>query len=116
MFFLVGIKISTSEPTTITNSWTFCSCKKHRSCREKSTDMSLPKYSLLPFLLLLVVVFVSGKSSAAEGRPLALLPQQGYAKVFGTLGIVCECCDGGECTSTWTGSCSKLTCLPWKQH
>ncbi|KAM1748907.1 hypothetical protein ACFX1T_009718 [Malus domestica] len=80
--------------------------------------MSLPKYSLLPFLLLLVVLFTSGKSSGAEGRPLSLTPQRGYAKVFGTLGIVCECCDGagGECTSTWNESCTKLKCHPWKQH
>ena len=40
----------------------------------------------------------------------------GYASVFATLGLVCKCCDGGECKSTWNNSCSKVQCLPWKQH
>ena len=40
----------------------------------------------------------------------------GFSEIFSTLGVACKCCDGekGECTSTWTGSCSKLQCLPWK--
>lgn len=44
----------------------------------------------------------------------------GYEKVFATLGVKCKCCDGSSsdenCKSIWEGSCSKLQCLPWKDH
>ncbi|KAK8553764.1 hypothetical protein V6N13_072701 [Hibiscus sabdariffa] len=66
-------------------------------------------------LVLLVVMWVS----AARARPLPILPdQQRYSKMLGSLGVVCECCDGGggECSATWTQPCSKLKCLPWKLH
>ncbi|KAM5560255.1 hypothetical protein ABKV19_021434 [Rosa sericea] len=74
--------------------------------------------SSLLALVILLVACASEKSLAVEARPLSLFSQQGYSKVFGTLGIACECCDGvgGECKSRWTGSCSSLKCLPWKQH
>ncbi|KAF3969859.1 hypothetical protein CMV_006380 [Castanea mollissima] len=55
----------------------------------------------------------SEKPIVTEARPLS---QQRFSEIFSTLGVACKCCDGekGECTSTWTGSCSKLQCLPWK--
>nr|GMC88395.1 Fibropellin-1 like [Ipomoea batatas] len=60
-------------------------------------------------------------SSSAHARPLStFLPQQtGFAtSILATLGVVCKCCDGGEgeegCVTVWSGSCSKLQCLPWK--
>ncbi|PON90776.1 hypothetical protein TorRG33x02_134140 [Trema orientale] len=79
--------------------------------------MGLPKPSMLLFLLLLVVS-ASEKSAAVQARLLSSAAQQRYANVFATLGLVCKCCDGpaGECTSSWTKSCSKVQCLPWKQH
>ncbi|KAK1265747.1 hypothetical protein QJS04_geneDACA011381 [Acorus gramineus] len=44
-------------------------------------------------------------------------PRTNYVKMLATLGLECTCCDGagGECRSTWDGSCSKLDCRPWKQ-
>ncbi|KAH7867483.1 hypothetical protein Vadar_034090 [Vaccinium darrowii] len=68
------------------------------------------KPSLL-LLLLLVINFT-------EARPLSILPQPRFGKVFGTLGVVCKCCDGpeGQCktTSGVDPNCSNLQCLPWK--
>ncbi|KAM7464016.1 hypothetical protein LguiA_032137 [Lonicera macranthoides] len=66
-------------------------------------------------ILLLVISFLFDKARVAEARPL---PQQRYSKIFATMGVVCKCCDGegGECKSTWVEPCSKLQCLPWKQH
>ncbi|MQM02272.1 hypothetical protein Taro_035037 [Colocasia esculenta] len=42
--------------------------------------------------------------------------QTGYVKVFESLGMMCECCDGagGECKSKWNSPCSNLKCRPWK--
>ncbi|GMN47756.1 hypothetical protein TIFTF001_016931 [Ficus carica] len=77
--------------------------------------MGLPKPNTLLVFVLLVVVLASEKSAAVQARPLSFA-QQRYANVFATLGLVCKCCDGGECTSTWNKSCSKVQCLPWKQH
>ncbi|PSS32642.1 Fibropellin-1 like [Actinidia chinensis var. chinensis] len=68
-------------------------------------------------LLLLVIGFSCQRPRFAEARPLSSPPtQQRVPKIFGTLGLVCKCCDGpgGECTSTWVETCSKLQCLPWK--
>ncbi|KAJ4704563.1 Fibropellin-1 like [Melia azedarach] len=78
----------------------------------------MAKTSLLLFLLVLFLS-MSHRLTVAEARPFSIIPsQQRYAKIFGTLGIVCKCCDNGEneCTSTWTEPCSKLQCLPWKLH
>ncbi|KAL4606637.1 hypothetical protein ACB098_09G103500 [Castanea mollissima] len=74
--------------------------------------MGLPK-PLLLLLLLIMIVSTSQKPIVTEARPLS---QQRFSEIFSTLGVACKCCDGekGECTSTWTGSCSKLQCLPWK--
>ncbi|KAK0585038.1 hypothetical protein LWI29_022576 [Acer saccharum] len=77
--------------------------------------MAMSKFSLF-LALLIMIVFVSPKPGFAEARPLSIIPEQRYTKIFATLGIVCKCCDsrGSECKSTWTGSCSQLQCLPWK--
>ncbi|GMI71273.1 hypothetical protein HRI_000796600 [Hibiscus trionum] len=71
------------------------------------------------FVLLLLVVICVSSPLVSAARPLSILPeQQRYSKMFATLGVVCECCDGsgGECSTTWTQPCSKLNCLPWKLH
>ncbi|EXB36690.1 hypothetical protein L484_016941 [Morus notabilis] len=70
--------------------------------------------SILVFVLL-VLVLASQKSAAVQARTLSSA-QQRYANVFATLGLVCKCGDGGEFTSAWNNSCSKVQCLPWKQH
>ncbi len=69
-------------------------------------------------LLIIMVVSISEKPSVIEGRALSLISDQGYSKIFATLGVVCKCCDGvgGACTSTWTDSCNNLQCFPWKSH
>ncbi|XVF55173.1 hypothetical protein PTKIN_Ptkin06aG0015500 [Pterospermum kingtungense] len=72
-------------------------------------------------LLLLLVISVSASHVplASAARPLSILPDQpNYSKIFATLGVVCECCDGagGQCSRTWTQPCSQLKCLPWKLH
>nr|GMD43417.1 Fibropellin-1 like [Ipomoea batatas] len=81
-----------------------------------------------PYLLLiLLILHLSSQkhSRFAEARPLISLVNQEskYAKLFATLGMVCKCCDGAEvsdggesegCKASWSGSCSKLQCLPWK--
>ncbi|KAJ7961347.1 Fibropellin-1 like [Quillaja saponaria] len=75
--------------------------------------MSKPSMLLI---LLIIIASTSQNSRITEARPLSLMSHQGQSKIFSTLGVVCKCCDGveGDCTSTWTGSCSKLQCLPWK--
>ncbi|ESW12453.1 hypothetical protein PHAVU_008G114100 [Phaseolus vulgaris] len=65
-------------------------------------------------LMLLIIMLVS--TTLIEGRTLSLISGQGYSKIFATLGVVCKCCDGGACTSTWTESCNNLQCYPWKSH
>ncbi|CAA2990018.1 Hypothetical predicted protein [Olea europaea subsp. europaea] len=75
-----------------------------------------------PLVLVFVVFsFASRETISAEARPLPFPPQNRHSKIFATLGVVCQCCDGAagssgreECTDTWVGSCSKLHCLPWK--
>ncbi|XP_061348951.1 uncharacterized protein LOC133294310 [Gastrolobium bilobum] len=69
-------------------------------------------------LLIIMVVSIAEKPSVIEGRTLSLISDQGYKKIFATLGVVCKCCDGvgGTCTSTWTESCNNLQCFPWKSH
>ncbi|XP_027337837.1 uncharacterized protein LOC113851528 [Abrus precatorius] len=69
-------------------------------------------------LLILLIASIGDKPCVVEGRALSLISNQGYSKIFATLGIVCKCCDGlgGACTSTWTESCSNLQCFPWKSH
>ncbi|OWM81776.1 hypothetical protein CDL15_Pgr007814 [Punica granatum] len=73
---------------------------------------------LLPWLLLLIVSASEDGAVAEAARPLSSFPSSSskprYAKILATLGIVCKCCNGSECTSTWNGSCSQLQCLPWK--
>ncbi|KAM6550820.1 hypothetical protein CsatB_000628 [Cannabis sativa] len=78
--------------------------------------MGLSKPSFL-FVLVLFAVLASEKSVAVQARFLSSA-QQRYTNVFATLGLVCKCCDGpkGECTSSWTNSCPKIQCLPWKQN
>ncbi|CAL5192209.1 unnamed protein product [Lathyrus oleraceus] len=72
----------------------------------------------LLMLLIIMLVSISHKPSLIEARTLSLISNQGYSKIFATLGVVCKCCDeiGGACTSTWTESCKNLKCLPWKSH
>ncbi|KAL3717097.1 hypothetical protein ACJRO7_008644 [Eucalyptus globulus] len=71
-------------------------------------------------LIVFLVVLCLGsemKSVSTEARSLANIPSHHrYSGIFGTLGIVCKCCDraGGECTDMHTGSCSNLRCFPWK--
>ncbi|KAE9592038.1 hypothetical protein Lal_00038283 [Lupinus albus] len=69
-------------------------------------------------MLIIMVVSISEKPLVIEGRTLSLISNQGYSKIFATLGVVCKCCDGdeGACTNTWTKSCNNLKCLPWKSH
>ncbi|KAJ6865138.1 hypothetical protein NC651_035644 [Populus alba x Populus x berolinensis] len=93
-----------------------CICKSMFSCRKtKGSNMGIAKPFLL-LLLLIVTVSASQKQRTIEARALSSLPQQKYSKIFPTLGVVCKCCDstGSECTTTWTGSCHDLQCLPWK--
>ncbi|XAR68890.1 hypothetical protein NMG60_11000294 [Bertholletia excelsa] len=73
---------------------------------------------LLLLFLLLVIGLTSKRTGFAEARPLSVVPEQRYSKIFATLGLACKCCDGssGKCTSAWVGSCSNLECLPWKFH
>ncbi|XP_022846624.1 uncharacterized protein LOC111369370 [Olea europaea var. sylvestris] len=86
------------------------------------TDMGLLKPCLYFGMIFVILSFASRETTRAEARPLPLPPQQKYSKIFATLGVVCQCCDGavggssggGECKDTWVGSCSKLRCLPWK--
>ncbi|KAL4340407.1 hypothetical protein GQ457_08G019660 [Hibiscus cannabinus] len=76
-------------------------------------EENMQKFQASLLLLLVVMMWVSA------ARPLPVLPdQQRYWKMLGSLGVVCECCDGseGECSATWTQPCSKLKCLPWKLH
>lgn len=81
-------------------------------------------------LLLLVALLVS----SAEARPLSLLQSKhtedsnvdvvdtraraGYSNVFGTLGMVCRCCDdkGRDCKTKWLQPCPNLQCHPWKKQ
>ncbi|KAK4771327.1 hypothetical protein SAY87_031859 [Trapa incisa] len=82
--------------------------------------MSSSRTSLfMPWLLLLLVATASEDRVVAQAsRPISSLPrwpsQQRYSKILATLGIVCKCCDEGQCASTWEGPCSQLQCLPWK--
>ncbi|CAJ2670572.1 uncharacterized protein LOC123889817 [Trifolium pratense] len=80
--------------------------------------MSLIKPHVLMLLIIIMVISISHKSSLIEARTLSLISNQGYSKIFATLGVVCKCCDeiGGACTSTWTQSCNNLKCSPWKSH
>ncbi|KAI4354582.1 hypothetical protein L6164_003432 [Bauhinia variegata] len=80
--------------------------------------MGIINKPLLLLLLLAMVLSHAQKPSITEARPLSLIAHQGYSKIFATLGVVCKCCDGinGDCTSTWTESCSNLQCFPWKSH
>ncbi|KAJ9684427.1 hypothetical protein PVL29_016742 [Vitis rotundifolia] len=71
----------------------------------------LRRFELLALFFIVVAIFQYPR--AMEAKPASF---QRYSKVFNTLGVVCKCCDGegGECKSTWEGSCPKLQCLPWK--
>ncbi|GMH10185.1 hypothetical protein Nepgr_012026 [Nepenthes gracilis] len=79
-------------------------------------------HQLSLFIHLLLVITSSSifpEQGFVRARPLALPPHHpSYSKFYETLGVVCKCCDGvgAECSSRWTGSCSKLQCLPWKFH
>ncbi|XP_057440471.1 uncharacterized protein LOC130732442 [Lotus japonicus] len=79
--------------------------------------MGMQKPQVL-MLVIIMVVLVTEKPSVIEARTLSLVSNQGYSKIFATLGVVCKCCDGvgGSCTSSWTESCNNLQCLPWKSH
>ncbi|KAH7553760.1 hypothetical protein ACOSP7_029389 [Xanthoceras sorbifolium] len=78
----------------------------------------MSKFSSLLLVLLVMIIVMSPEPGFAEARPLSIIPEQRYTKFFATLGIACKCCDGRgrACTSTWTGPCSELQCLPWKLH
>lgn len=101
----------------------------------------LRRLELLALFFIVVAVFqypraMEAKPASFQSKPVSLfLPLSlslnhnsdhgmcfglfaGYSKVFNTLGVVCKCCDGegGECRTTWEGSCPKLQCLPWKYH
>ncbi|KAI3427900.1 uncharacterized protein J3R85_009146 [Psidium guajava] len=70
---------------------------------------------------LLVMMIVAACASPREvgAAPNIIHHQLPDSKVYATLGLQCECCDGerGECRSEWTdGSCPKLRCSPWKYH
>ncbi|KAA8518962.1 hypothetical protein F0562_016264 [Nyssa sinensis] len=78
--------------------------------------MGFSRPSLILILLLVIGFTEFQKPGVVEARPLAFQPQQRYPNIFATLGVVCKCCDGGECKSTWVESCSQLQCLPWKLH
>ncbi|KAF8006305.1 hypothetical protein BT93_K0563 [Corymbia citriodora subsp. variegata] len=72
---------------------------------------------LFTVFLVLLCLASEMKSVYTEARSLSSSSShQRYSRIFGTLGIVCKCCDaaGGECTNMWTGSCSNLHCFPWK--
>ncbi|KAI6675152.1 hypothetical protein NL676_003058 [Syzygium grande] len=75
-----------------------------------------PHTSFIVFLVLLCLGSEL-KSVSTEARSLSSFSShQSYSRIFSTLGVVCKCCNdaGGECTNTWTGSCSNLHCFPWK--
>ncbi|KAJ4833508.1 hypothetical protein Tsubulata_008012 [Turnera subulata] len=78
--------------------------------------MEMPRSSVLLLLLLALTPLLSQEPRTEAARTLSFLPQENFSKVFATLGVVCKCCDGteGECTTTWTGSCHKPQCLPWR--
>ncbi|KAK1377502.1 hypothetical protein POM88_024246 [Heracleum sosnowskyi] len=89
------------------------------------------------FLLVALLISSIVLASTAEARPLkeselvlSSAPResntntkigkdakQGYSKFLGTLGMVCECCDGagGQCKTKWLEPCPNLQCRPWKQ-
>ncbi|KAA8534153.1 hypothetical protein F0562_031654 [Nyssa sinensis] len=69
--------------------------------------MGMAKRFELSVLLLLIVAF-SQCSRAVDARPTTLQYPQRYSKLFATLGVVCECCDGGlRRDSAHTGSLRK---------
>ncbi|MFS7953709.1 hypothetical protein Hanom_Chr07g00621801 [Helianthus anomalus] len=84
------------------------------------------RLSVKPALIFLVFVLVTGfrfESNHqvmifAQARPLSLVSTARYVRAFDTLGMICKCCDsvGGDCTRTWSGSCSNLQCLTWRLH
>ncbi|WCJ19689.1 hypothetical protein M5689_001970 [Euphorbia peplus] len=77
--------------------------------------MGFPKLISTFLLLFIIVAFSHDYPKGGEARPLTL--NEGNAKkLFGSLGVVCKCCDGtnGECTTSWESSCLKLQCHPWK--
>ncbi|KAK9289951.1 hypothetical protein L1049_008113 [Liquidambar formosana] len=76
---------------------------------KQKRKMGLFRPSLLLLLLILLIGSpVSHKPQAVEARLLPFLSQQRESRIFTTLGLVCKCCDGsgGECTSTWSTTCS----------
>ncbi|KAL8152732.1 hypothetical protein V2J09_010492 [Rumex salicifolius] len=82
-------------------------------------------FSRKGLLVILVISAIAASSPAAKGGTFAIalarpIPSPSYfgkySNVLETLGVACKCCDGGECKSSWSGSCSQLQCLPWKFH
>ncbi|CAN0909598.1 hypothetical protein LINGRAHAP2_LOCUS25866 [Linum grandiflorum] len=41
---------------------------------------------------------------------------KGLNEVYSKLGLICKCCDGGRCTSSWNSSCSNLRCSSWRNY
>ncbi|KAJ0046429.1 hypothetical protein Pint_06389 [Pistacia integerrima] len=74
------------------------------------------RFQLFVLLLVILAVVHSPSCRVAEASRPMFVNHPGYSKTFASLGVECKCCDGegGECTSTWEGSCSKFKCLPWK--
>ncbi|CAN0878691.1 hypothetical protein LINGRAHAP2_LOCUS12601 [Linum grandiflorum] len=69
----------------------------------------------LLLLLLIITQSATNISKSAEARtlPFSSLHLRS-SKIFATLGVECKCCDSGECSTSWKGSCSDLKCLPWR--
>lgn len=64
-----------------------------------------------------VLVLSSAPSESNTNTEIDTHAKDGYSKLLGSLGMVCECCDGagGECRTKWLGPCPNLQCHSWKQ-
>ncbi|KAI0498387.1 hypothetical protein KFK09_021628 [Dendrobium nobile] len=67
-------------------------------------------------LLLLLLLSSSSSILQAEARLLPSSEQERYVKVLESLGVLCSCCDEGrgQCSRSWSFTCSKLHCRPFK--